>query len=170
MELSKVMEERRSVRHYNDKKLDRKTLEDILTYGIMAPSAHNRQPWHFIVVEDQVKKENIASVLECSSDDPVILTCNVIRECSALVLVFADITDEVMDVQSVGACIENIVLRARDLDVASLWIGYILRIEKELQREFSCNKKLIAAVALGYTDHYPSKRPRKTLEEVSEWY
>lgn len=170
MELTKVMEERRSVRHYNDKKLDRKTIVDILNYGIMAPSAHNRQPWHFIVVEDQAKKENIANALEHSSDDPVIVTCNVIRECSALVLVFADITEEVMDVQSVGACIENMVLRAKDLDVASLWIGYILRIEKELQKEFSCNKKLIAAVALGYTDHFPSKRPRKTLEEVSEWY
>lgn len=170
MELTKVMEERRSVRHYNDKKLDRKTIVDILNYGIMAPSAHNRQPWHFIVVEDQAKKENIANALEHSSDDPVIVTCNVIKECSALVLVFADITEEVMDVQSVGACIENMVLRAKDLDVASLWIGYILRIEKELQKEFSCDKKLIAAVALGYTDHFPSKRPRKTLEEVSEWY
>ena len=170
MELTKVMEERRSVRHYNDKKLDRKTIVDILNYGIMAPSAHNRQPWHFIVVEDQAKKENIANALEHSSDDPVIVTCNVIKECSALVLVFADITEEVMDVQSVGACIENMVLRAKDLDVASLWIGYILRIEKELQKEFSCDKKLIAAVVLGYTDHFPSKRPRKTLEEVSEWY
>ena len=170
MELTKVMEERRSVRHYNDKKLNRKKNVDILNYGIMAPSAHNRQPWHFIVVEDQAKKDNIANALEHSSDDPVIVTCNVIRECSALVLVFADITDEVMDVQSVGACIENMVLRAKDLDVASLWIGYILRIEKELQKEFSCDKKLIAAVALGYTDHFPSKRPRKTLEEVSEWY
>lgn len=170
MELTKVMEERRSVRHYNDKKLDRKTIVDILNYGIMAPSAHNRQPWHFIVVEDQAKKENIANALEHSSDDPVMVTCNVIKECSALVLVFADITEEVMDVQSVGACIENMVLRAKDLDVASLWIGYILRIEKELQKEFSCDKKLIAAVALGYTDHFPSKRPRKTLEEVSEWY
>ena len=105
MEFSKVMEERRSVRHYNDKKLDRKTIVDILNYGIMAPSAHNRQPWHFIVVEDQAKKENIANVLEHSSDDPVIVTCNVIKECSALVLVFADITDEIMDIQSVGACI-----------------------------------------------------------------
>ena len=170
MELSRVMEERRSVRHYNGKKIDRKTIEDILNYGIMAPSAHNKQPWHFIVVEDQTKKESIANVLEHSSDDPVMVTCNVIKECSALVLVFADIIDEVMDIQSVGACIENIVLRAKDLDVASLWIGYILRIEKELQEQFSCDKKLIAAVALGYTDHFPSKRPRKTLDEVSEWY
>ena len=71
--------------------------------------------------------------------------------------------------QAVGAAVENMVLRARDLDVASLWIGYILRIEKELQKEFSTDKRLICAVALGYTDHFPSKRPRKTLEEVSEW-
>ena len=48
MELSKVMEERRSVRHYNDKKLDKRIVCDILNYGIMAPSADNRQPWHFV--------------------------------------------------------------------------------------------------------------------------
>ena len=42
MELSKVIEERRSVRHYNDKKLDRKIIEDILNNAILAPSAHNR--------------------------------------------------------------------------------------------------------------------------------
>ena len=170
MELSKVMEERRSVRHFNNKKLDRKVIEDILRYAILAPSAHNRQPWHFIVVSDAMKKENIALMLADYGDASVLATCNVIRDCQALVLVFVDITEEVMDVQSVGACIENMVLRARDLEVASLWIGYILKIERELQKEFSCDKKLIAAVALGYTDHFPKMRPRKTIEEVSEWY
>ena len=170
MELSQVILDRRSVRHFNDKKLDRGIIEDILEFAILAPSAHNKQPWHFVVVQDQEEKSKISLLLSSGSSDPVMTTCDVIRDCSALVLVFADITDEVMDVQSVGACIENMVLRAKDLDVASLWIGYILRIEKELQKEFSCDKKLIAAVALGYTDHFPSKRPRKTLEEVSEWY
>lgn len=170
MELSKVMEERRSVRHYNDKELDRKTIEDILNYAIMAPSAHNRQPWYFVVVRDTLKKEDIALMLAEHGDDSVMMTCNVIRDCQALVLVFADITEEIMDIQSVGACTQNMVLRAKDLDVASLWIGYILKIEKELQREFSCDKKLIAAVALGYTDHFPSKRPRKSLDEVCEWW
>lgn len=62
------------------------------------------------------------------------------------------------------------ILRARDLDVASLWIGYIIKIESELQRKFSLEKRLIAAVALGYTDYFPSKRPRKTLNEVCSWY
>ena len=170
MELSKVIEERRSVRHYNNKKLERKTIKDILAYAIMAPSAKNRQPWYFVVVEDQDKKEYIADLLEKNSSDEAKMTCNVIRECSALVLVFADIEDQVMDVVSVGASIENMILKARDLDVASLWIGFILKIEEELKEEFNLDKKLISCVALGYTDHFPSKRPRKTLSEVSEWH
>lgn len=170
MEFSKVIEERRSVRHYNKKKLDKKTVLDILNYAIMAPSAHNKQPWYFVVVENQEKKEEIAKMLLQSSADPVQVTCDVIKDCGVLILVFADIQDTIMDVQSVGAAISNITLRARDLDVASLWIGYILKIEEQLQKKFNLNKKLIAAVALGYTDHFPSKRPRKTLEEVSEWY
>ena len=170
MELSKVMEERRSVRHYNDKNLDKRIVCDILNYGIMAPSAHNRQPWHFIVVDNLNLKKEIGDALENKMGDIAKVTSDVIRDCSALVLVFADIEDEVMDIQSVGACIENMILRARDLDVASLWIGYILEIEKELQKEFSLEKKLIAAVGLGYTDHFPSKRPRKMIEEVTEWW
>ena len=170
MELSKVMEERRSVRHFNDKPIDKSVIEDILGYAILAPFAHNRQPWHFVIVRDNSTKEDIALMLAQYGDESVMTTCNVIRDCSALVLVFADITDEVMDIQSVGACIENMVLRARDLDVASLWIGYILKVESELQRKFSLEKRLIAAVALGYTDHFPSKRPRKSLVEVTEWW
>mgnify|MGYP005805469515 CR=1 FL=1 len=170
MELSTVLEERRSVRHFNDQKLDRGIIEDILNYAILSPSAKNRQPWYFVVVENQELKEKIADMLLYSSEDPVEVTCNVIKDCSALILVFADVIDLVNDVVSVGACIENMILRARDLNVGSLWIGYILKIEEKLQREFSLNKKLIAAVALGYTDHFPSKRPRKSLAEVCEWW
>ena len=85
-------------------------------------------------------------------------------------MVFADIEDDVMDIQSVGACIENMILRATDLGIGSLWVGYIVKLEKELQKLFNKDKKLIAGVALGYTDTNPKERPRKTLEEVLEWY
>lgn len=170
MELGKVIEDRRSIRSFNDKVLAKDIIVDILNYAILAPSAKNRQPWYFVVVEDQNKKEYIADLLEQKSSDEVKMTCNVMRECSTLVLVFADIEDMIMDVVSVGASIENMILRARDLDVASLWIGFILKIEKELKKEFNLNKRLVSCIALGYTDHFPSKRPRKTLFEVSEWH
>lgn len=170
MELSKVIEERRSVRHFDEKELKKELIEDILNYAILSPSAHNRQPWYFVVVQDQSKKKEIADKLEEAGNEGVKVTCNVLRESQALILVFADITEEIMDVQSVGASIENMILKARDLDVASLWIGYILKIEEYLKEKFNIDKKLIAAVALGYTTHFPSKRPRKSLDEVSVWF
>lgn len=170
MELSKVLEERRSVRHYNQLELKKELIEDILNYAILSPSAHNRQPWHFIVIRNQDLKREIGDLLQNKMGDIAQVTSNVIRESQALILVFADITEEIMDIVSVGACIENMILRARDLDIASLWIGYILDIEEELKNKFALDKQLISAVALGYTDHFPSKRSRKELNEVSEWY
>ena len=170
MELNKVIEERRSVRHYNNKKVENEKIVDILRYAILSPSAKNRQPWYFVVIENQSRKEQIADLLEQNSSEEAKMTCQVMRECSHLVLVFADIEDVIMDVVSVGASIENMILRARDLDVASLWIGFILKIEEELKKEFHLNKKLISCVALGYTDHFPRQRPRRSLYEVSEWH
>lgn len=170
MELSKVIKERRSVRHYNNKNLTKSTIEDILNFAILSPSAHNRQPWYFVVIQNQSMKEEISQMLLDEGKEAVKMTCDCLKNAQALVLVFANITEELMDVVSVGASIENMLLRARDLDVASLWVGYILKIEKALQQKFALNKKLIGAVCLGYTDHFPSPRPRKTLDEVSAWY
>lgn len=170
MELNETIKLRRSIRNFNEKKVPKEIIEEILQAGILAPSAHNRQPWNFYVIENKEKREEIASILLAKTDLSTQRTCDVIKSCSALILVFADITNELMDVQSVGACIENMVLQATDLGIGSLWIGYITNIEKELQKIFNTNQKLIAGIALGYTDAYPSPRPRKTLEEVTHWY
>ena len=170
MELSKVIYDRRSIRYFKDEKIEEKNIKDILEHGIKSPSAHNRQPWHFIVLSNQNKKIEVADILEKNTDPSTKVTCDAIRNCSNCILVFADIVDEVMDIQSVGACIENMTLRATDLGIGSLWIGYIVKVEKELQQLFNTNKRLIAALALGYTDANPKERPRKSLEEISEWY
>ena len=61
-------------------------------------------------------------------------------------------------------------LRATDLGLGSLWIGYILRIENQLKEIFKTDKKLVAALALGYTDKIPGKRPRVELKDIFIWY
>ncbi len=170
MELSKVICDRRSIRYFNEKKIEEKYIIDILNHGIKSPSAHNRQPWYFIVLSDKNKQMEVANILEGNTDLSTKITCDAIRNCSHCILVFADITDDLMDIQSVGACIENMTLRATDLNFGSLWIGYIVKVEKQLQQLFNTNKTLVAALALGYKDASPKERPRKSLEEISEWY
>lgn len=66
MDFSTLCKKRRSVRSYNDKKVERELIEKCIDVALLAPSARNTQPWKFIVVDD----ENILTkVKECTSDD-----------------------------------------------------------------------------------------------------
>jgi len=50
MELKEIMEERESVRSYEDRPVPKEKLERVLEAARLAPSASNRQPCKFIVV------------------------------------------------------------------------------------------------------------------------
>ncbi len=52
--------ERRSIRSYQPKPLPEKDLRTILEAGRQAPSAANRQPWHFVIVRDQENKRKLS--------------------------------------------------------------------------------------------------------------
>ncbi len=55
MDVFEAVQERRSIRAYEDKQVPREKLEKILEAGRLAPSAVNREPWHFIAVTDKEK-------------------------------------------------------------------------------------------------------------------
>ena len=51
---------RRSVRAFLPKLIPQETLEAILETATWAPSAHNRQPWRFVVLTNQEEKYRLA--------------------------------------------------------------------------------------------------------------
>ena len=53
MELIDAIMTRRSIRRYTSEKVSDKQLETILKAAMFAPSASNRQPWHFIVIDEK---------------------------------------------------------------------------------------------------------------------
>jgi len=58
MSLVDVILSRRSIRRYEQKEIPKDVLDKILEAGRQAPSAANRQPWHFVVITDyEIKKE-----------------------------------------------------------------------------------------------------------------
>ena len=60
----RLMETRRSVRHFSQRSVPRKVLEDCLRVAGSAPSGANMQPWHFHVVEDTFVKRRIRVAAE----------------------------------------------------------------------------------------------------------
>jgi nitroreductase len=73
---------------------------------------------------------------------------------------------EVMDIQSVGAAIQNMLLAAVDLGLGSLWIGDVFVAYKELGKWMGEKGEMIAAVSFGYADESPAARPRKPFDKV----
>ena len=64
MDTLKTIKLRRTTRKFSAKKIDRRYVEEILSYGIQAPSPKNDQPWYFCVVQAQEKKDKIAMILK----------------------------------------------------------------------------------------------------------
>ncbi len=59
MDIIKEIKDRASVRKFKNKKIDRSIIDRILEAGRVAPSAKNRQPWRFIVIDDDNLKSRV---------------------------------------------------------------------------------------------------------------
>lgn len=165
--MNEIIEKRRSIRKYQNKEISNEIIDDLLYHGSLAPSAHNKQHWYYVVVRGDLKNQ-IGDLLLNSDRGSVIVTANVIKECSALILVYKEVEDIYADV-SIGASIQNILLRATELDLGSLWIGYITNVAEEVNKLTNIDKELVSAIAIGYKDEEPNKRPRKTLDEIRKY-
>ncbi|ENW04259.1 hypothetical protein F934_02304 [Acinetobacter beijerinckii ANC 3835] len=55
----KVVESRRSVRKFTDKKIPAEVLDDCLDLALLAPNSSNLQPWTFYVVQNPSKKKQV---------------------------------------------------------------------------------------------------------------
>jgi coenzyme F420-0:L-glutamate ligase/coenzyme F420-1:gamma-L-glutamate ligase len=140
---------RRSIRRYKPDPVPRGIIEQLLTAGIWSPSAHNRQPWRFAVVETQAQKESLAgamgaqlrSDLKADHVDEVVIEADASRSYSritnapvliALCLSMVDMdtySDEkrnlneyLMAVQSVAMAGQNILLAAHEAGLGACWM------------------------------------------------
>jgi nitroreductase len=76
---------------------------------------------------------------------------------------------DLVNVQSVGAAIQNMLLAAKDLGLGSLWICDVFYVYEEVCKWLGEKCQMVAAVSLGYPDEDPPARSRKPLSEVARW-
>ena len=58
-----LLKSRRSIRRYLTDTVQDDVLHKLLEAAIWAPSAHNKQPWRFAVLQDACQKENLANAM-----------------------------------------------------------------------------------------------------------
>lgn len=109
--------ERRSVRKYTEQKIEKDKIVTILKAGMQAPSAHNQQPWEFLIVEDKNILNKITEVHPYSKMLPG--ASHVIVVCSRTL----GLTSPEFTVQDCAAATQNMLVMAKELGIGSVWLG-----------------------------------------------
>lgn len=188
---------RRSIRKFKATPISKEQIEAIIQVGSSAPSAKNRQPWKCIVLGNQSKEEFLTNMEKGIDREEHLLaslpksksglpdaknTLRIMREAPILIVIintngkspFEQLdTDErfteICDNLSIGAFIENMLLQAEEMGLGTLWIANTCFAYQELISYLNTQGQLIGAVALGYADEHPEKRPRKELKDIVEY-
>lgn len=74
--------------------------------------------------------------------------------------------DDLVNVQSSGAAIKNMILAAQDLGLGTLWICDIFYAYQELSKWIDEKSQFVAALSIGWPDEEPPARPRKPMGEL----
>ncbi|MGL4737304.1 MAG: nitroreductase family protein [Cellulosilyticaceae bacterium] len=139
---------RRSIRQFTDQAVSKNLVDEIVKAGFYAPSGHNKQPWHFVVIDDQARFEEIMAI------HPYTI---MLKTAPIAILVCADTTlSPTLWQDDCGAATQNILLAAHSLGLGSVWCG--IRNNPSLMAEFKLLFNLpdgieaYSLIALGHTE------------------
>ena len=158
MDVFKCVSTLSSIRSYIRKEVPEEVIMEVLEAGRLAPSAHNDQPWQFILIRDKATLNDMTNY--CISG-------SFISQVDFAVVVITDPTSKWHEIDSTRA-VQNMALTAWSNNLGTCWIG---RLEKKgLMGYLKIPEHLniLTVLPFGYFDEglLNSKKFRKDPDQV----
>lgn len=180
MKLIEGLATRRSIRTYKKDPIEMDKIKKILNLAILAPSAHNSNPWNFVVIDnDQIKHKLAVEMARKYQNDlqedgikqktiDNIVNESINRFSTAPILIIPCLNMDkmqkypdkkrqknewIMGIESVSAAIENILLAAHALGLSSCWHCAPLFAKNIVRRVLKIPEPIepIALITIGYS-------------------
>jgi nitroreductase len=186
-ETIKTIYERRAVRKYDERPIEKALINEVIEAGRMAPSAINMQPWKFYVLTNkelinrlskeiaraaagEISKMKIRKLMKLAASffylshglDFLKLDDAVFHGAPAVIFISSPKTNEWADLD-IGMCSQNIMLAAQSLGLASCPIGFAKYVEKTKSYKklgIAETEQVIIAVIIGYGLEKPEPKIR----------
>ncbi len=162
-----VIQSRASVRQFTTEKPSAEQLDNILHSAFSAPTAMNKQPWHFLVIDDA---SLLAQIGEQFPNSRVGNNCQVcIIPCGDLTLTL-DGSAQDFWVQDVSAATQNILLAAHAQGLGAVWTGLhpdAFRVDK-LRELLSLPEHIVplCIVPIGYPAEQPAVKDKYNAARI----
>lgn len=191
-----IIKNRRSIKEFSPREVPRDVIFRILEAARWAPSAHNAQPWRFIIIMGRSLKRKLAETMADEWIKDMIKegvppeTRESLAEASieqfthAPVLIIACVTmkdmdkypdkrrrkcEHIMAVQSLAAAIQNMLLAAYSGGLGACWFCAPLFCQDLVRKVLKIPNDVEpqALITLGYPSEMPTPPPRKPIEEIA---
>ena len=159
---------RTSVRSYTNQAVEPEKIEKMLRAGMAAPSAVNKQPWHFVVVTDRAQLDALAGANPHAK----------MLESAPLAIVVCGNMDKTLEgnaegfwIQDCSAATENILLAAHAMGLGAVWTGLYPGIE----RCFAVSEVIgtpeyivpLSMIVIGYPDGENTPKDKWNTDNIS---
>ena len=159
-----LLKSRRSIRRYRPDPVPDELVEQLLEAGRWAPSASNRQPWHFVVVRDKGILREVAQHAAY-----YFIRWAHVEEAPLLIVLCGDAHNRIYRQflhEDVGLAGSQIMLQAHALGLGTCWIGGldrkaiagVLRVPEHIE--------VVGLLTVGFPAEDPKPPDRKPLAEI----
>lgn len=195
-EILKTIKDRRSIRAFAKEEISDKLIRILLQAANEAPSAHNQQSWRFVVLKGQKKVGLAELVTEAASrfsrpaqtllrmsarsiaSAPVVIAVAnsgyLIDHGTELFTVEKAMAHDffrTMEIQSSAAAVQNMLLAATSLGLATVWLGIMFLIKDEVLAFLGEPEgEFMAVVPVGHAARESGSGPQKEPFEMKVKY
>ena len=151
---------RTSIRQYTDQAVEQGKIDTLLRAGMSAPSAGNKQPWRFIVIQD---KNIISAIADSANKKPA-------QTAPLLIAICGDSNDTFPEdgfdywVEDCSAVTENMLLAAHAMGLGGCWLGFYPRKDGVaiLRSILNIPNYIIplGVISVGYPDESPAPKDK----------
>jgi nitroreductase len=177
MTFQQLVKNRRSIRRYLEKPVEKEKILACIEAARLAPSADNVQPWRFLIIDDPELKAKFAQevfsgiyfISKFAAKAPVLIMI-----LGRLDIIANRIGKQIQDIHfyliDIGIAGEHIVLQAEELGLGSCWIGWFNIRKARKFLKIPRKYKIVSLMAMGYYEKRPTReKKRKELEEIA-WF
>lgn len=177
MNFHELAAQRQSDRAYDTSRhVEPEKIRRILETARMAPSACNSQPWHFIVVDDPVLKNQLADaeaskiigINHFTKQAPVHIV--IVEEKPNLTAGIGSwIKDKNFAHIDVGIAAAHIALAAEDEGLGSCILGWFNEEKVRALLGIPSDKRVLLDILIGYPSCPQHTKKRKPFDEIVSW-
>ena len=159
---------RTSIRSFTDRQVSADTIEMMLRAGMAAPTAVNKQPWHFVVINDRAIMDSLGGNGRQSQ---------MWKESPLAIVVCGDMEKalegpaQAFWVQDCSAATENILLAAHALGLGAVWTGCYPMEERmtNVSQVLNLPETIVplCVIVMGYPNESPDPKDKWKPENVT---